>query len=305
MNYRCRAISSPPSQSSSNELQPEGFRAIRTGDSEVRGMNVFMRSLVGYFRIELDGARFNAYECAPTGRNIVRTHKPKKTSRQAVDEESMQSAIQDVIQGVLSYRKAADKYNLKLSTLQNRVKKYRNNNDAEGSSSPKWEENKMAGKEWMYGFRRRNLKLSLRKPENTSAARSFAFKKTSVTEFYTNLKTVFERHPLTANRIFNFDESGISTVLAIPKVLAPRCQKQVREIVSAESGELVTFGGIITASGNTIPPLFLFPRVHYKDNFLEGAPEGSLGAVNKSSWINSNIFVCFKIYPEAHKLLKT
>ncbi|KAG5869477.1 hypothetical protein JTB14_008772 [Gonioctena quinquepunctata] len=66
----------------------------------------------------------------------------------------------------------------------------------------------MAGKEWMYGFRRTNPELSLCKPENTSAPRSFGFNKTSVTEFYTNLKTVLERHPFTADRIFNFDESA-------------------------------------------------------------------------------------------------
>ncbi|GBP24317.1 hypothetical protein EVAR_9415_1 [Eumeta japonica] len=35
-------------------------------------------------------------------------------------------------------------------------------------------------------------------------------------------------------------------------------------------------------SGNTIPPLFIFPRVHYKDHFLEGAPEGSLGVATRS-----------------------
>lgn len=289
---------------------------------------------------------------------MVRTYKPKNATRQLVDEESIQAAIQDIMQGVLSYRKAADKYNLKLSTLESRVKKYKNSNDAEGSSNrtfdskytsfqvfsieeekmlndyiikcckmhyglttiqtrklayeyakslnlkypAKWEETKMAGKEWLYGFRRRNSELRLRKPENTSAARSFAFNKTSVTEFYTNLKTVLERHPLTADRIFNFDESGVSTVIATPKVLAPRCQKQVGQIVSAERGELVTFGGIISASGNTIPPLFVFPRVHYKDNFLEGAPEGSLGAANKSGWINSDIFVSVLKHIQKHTL---
>lgn len=62
---------------------------------------------------------------------------------------------------------------------------------------------------------------------------------------------------------------------------------------------LVTFGGIIFANGNTIPPLFVFPRVHYKDNFLEGAPEGSLGDANKSGRINSDIFVSvFETYPK-------
>ncbi|CAH2097441.1 unnamed protein product [Euphydryas editha] len=42
------------------------------------------------------------------------------------------------------------------------------------------------------------------------------------------------------------------------------------QIVSAERGELVTFGGIISASGNTIPLLFIFPRVYYNDH-LEDA----------------------------------
>ncbi|GBO99210.1 hypothetical protein EVAR_65915_1 [Eumeta japonica] len=95
-----------------------------------------------------------------------------------------------------------------LTTIQARKVAYEYAKSLSSKYSAKWEENKMAGKEWMYGFRRRNPELSLRQPENTSAARSLAFSKTSVTEFYTNLKTVFERHPLTANRIFNFDESG-------------------------------------------------------------------------------------------------
>lgn len=160
-----------------------------------------------------------------------------------------------------------------LKTIQTRKLAYEYAKSLNLKYPANWEETKMAGKEWMYGFRRRNPELSLRKPGNTSAARSFAFNKTSVTEFYTNLKTVLERHPLTADRIFNFDESCVSTVIATPKVLAPRCQKQVGQIVSAERGQLVTFGGIISASGNTIPPLFVFPRVQYKDNFLEEHPK--------------------------------
>ncbi|KAF2887467.1 hypothetical protein ILUMI_18706 [Ignelater luminosus] len=73
--------------------------------------------------------------------------------------------------------------------------------------------------------------------------------------------------------IFNFDESGISTVLSTPKVLVDKAQKQISQFVSPERGKLVTFGGIISANGNTIPPLFVFPRVHYKDHFIDGAPE--------------------------------
>ncbi|KAG5880093.1 hypothetical protein JTB14_011596 [Gonioctena quinquepunctata] len=114
-----------------------------------------------------------------------------------------------------------------------------------------WDLDRMAGKEWLNSFRKRNVNLSLRKPENTR----------------------------------------ISTVLSTPKVLAEKNQKQIGQLVSAERSELVTFGGIISASGNTIPPLFISPRVHFKDHFMAGAPEGSLGVANKSGWINSSIFL--------------
>ncbi|KAK9882712.1 hypothetical protein WA026_022763 [Henosepilachna vigintioctopunctata] len=156
---------------------------------------------------------------------------------------------------------------------------------------PSWDSNKMAGADWLASFRKRHKNLSLRKPENTSAARSFGFNKTAVNEFFQNLENIYRKHNFTADRILNYDESGISTVLSTPKVFADKSLKQVGQIVSAERGELVTFGGIIAASGNTIPPLFIFPRVHFKDHFLEGAPEGSLGVATRSGWINSNIFV--------------
>lgn len=98
-----------------------------------------------------------------------------------------------------------------------------------------------------------------------SAARSFGFNKTTVTEFFQNLESVYSKHNFTAGRIFNSNESGITTVLDTFKVLTDKSQKQVAQIVSTERGELVTFSGIIAAKGNTIPPLFVFPHVHFKD----------------------------------------
>ncbi|XP_047123036.1 uncharacterized protein LOC124806312 [Hydra vulgaris] len=156
---------------------------------------------------------------------------------------------------------------------------------------PSWNHNKMAGKEWLDSYRRRHTNLSLRKPESTSAARSFGFNKTAVTDFYANLEKILRKYTLLADRIYNFDESGVSTVMTTPKVLTQKNLKQIGQLVSAERGELVTFRGIISASGNTIPPLFIFPRVHFKDHFMEGGPEGSLGMATKSGWINSSIFL--------------
>lgn len=55
-------------------------------------------------------------------------------------------------------------------------------------------------------------------------------------------------------------------------MIAEKGKKQVGRIVSAERGELVTFCGIINAVGQTIPPVFSFPKIWYKEIFLNGAP---------------------------------
>lgn len=120
-------------------------------------------------------------------------------------------------------------------------------------------------------FSQRNSNLSLRKRANASAFRSFGFNKTAVNEISQNPETVNSKHNLTADRIFNFDEAGIPTVLNTPKVLANKSQKQIGLIVSAERGELVTFGFIIPAFGNKIQPLLVLTLVEV--HFMKGAPE--------------------------------
>lgn len=146
---------------------------------------------------------------------------------------------------------------------------------------PSWNHNQMAGKEWLDSYPRRNASISLRKPENKSAARSSGFNRAAVTEFYENLEKVLKNMlSLHIGSIILMSQGY--PVLSTPKVLAEKKLKQIGQLVFAERGELVTLGGIISASSNTIPPLFVFPRVHFKDYFMEGAPEGSLGVADNS-----------------------
>lgn len=81
-----------------------------------------------------------------------------------------------------------------------------------------WDINKCAGEDWISNFMRRNQTLSLRKPENTSLARSTGFNKAAVNEFYANLKSLMDKFKFNPDNIYNLDESGISTVLDTPKV---------------------------------------------------------------------------------------
>lgn len=126
--------------------------------------------------------------------------------------------------------------------------------------------------------------LILSKAENTNAARSFGFTKTVVDECYKLLHSIYDRYKFPPNRIYNMDETGITTVLYGPKVLAKRSQKQVGQFVSRERGELVTFCGIISATGSA----YVYPRVRFKEEFLRGAPASSLGLSNKSGWMKAD-----------------
>lgn len=160
----------------------------------------------------------------------------------------------------------------------------------------KWDTEKLAGVNWLHGFRKRfKNEISLRKPEATSLARSSAFNKHTVGMTFTNYKKALSQCPpdLQAADVWNLDETGLSTVHVPPKILAPTGVKQVGSMTSAERGNTVTMIAACNAGGGFIPPMLIFPRVHYKDFMINGAPEGTLGAANPSGWSNERTFVMF------------
>ena len=86
---------------------------------------------------------------------------------------------------------------------------------------------------------------------------------------------------------------GCTTVQKPSKVIASTGVKQVGAIVSAERGQLVTVCCTVSAIGNTVPPMFVFPRVHYKDSFVNGAHPNSIGAAHPSGWMTAENFLTF------------
>jgi hypothetical protein len=137
----------------------------------------------------------------------------------------------------------------------------------------------------MRSFVKRHPKLSYRKPENVSIGRIAGFTKNNVNIFFNNLATVLEKYKFAPDRIVNTDETGIPTVIQAPKVNCEKGKKQVSQCVSAERGTLVTFCGIVTATGSAIPPVYIFPRVRMKDHFLLGSVTGAKGYASKNGWI--------------------
>ncbi|XP_031347130.1 uncharacterized protein LOC116173619 [Photinus pyralis] len=152
--------------------------------------------------------------------------------------------------------------------------------------------NIIAGLDWLKGFLKRHQDLSLRSPEPTSVARAMGFNKTAVSKFFTNLVTCLDKYKIQPHRIYNVDETAITTVPKCQsKIIAQKGRRQVGTLTSAERGQTVTAELCFSASGHYVPPLLVFPRVRMKAELLDGASLGTVAACHKSGWMQSDIFV--------------
>jgi hypothetical protein len=67
----------------------------------------------------------------------------------------------------------------------------------------------------------------------------------------------------------------------------------VGSVTSGERGVNVTLIACNNALGNPIPPVLIFPRVHFKIHMLNSAPSGTHGTSHPSIWSNLEKFIEF------------
>ncbi|KAK3732062.1 hypothetical protein RRG08_026448 [Elysia crispata] len=156
-----------------------------------------------------------------------------------------------------------------------------------------WKKNQMASKDWVYQFFNRHPEFSLRTPEPTSLARMTSFNKHNVGLFYDNLEELIQKYQFTPDRIYNCDETGVTTVQKPTKMIAEKGVKRVGTAVSQEKGCLVTVCGTINAMGGFIPPFCMFPRVNTQPLWEEVLPIGSKaeGHAKASGWMTGDNFL--------------
>lgn len=161
-------------------------------------------------------------------------------------------------------------------------------------------EKKMAGKEWLAGFRRRHPDISLRKPEATSAARAQAFNKPQVALFYNTYQDIIQSNNISPHRLYNVDESALSTVQRPQKVFATTGRKQVGALTSAEKGSHVTIVCCMSANGHFIPPCLIYPRKNMKQELIDEAPTGTMGIAQESGWMTTAVFYKWLVHFQLH-----
>ena len=150
---------------------------------------------------------------------------------------------------------------------------------------------KMAGEDWLGGFLKRHPELAIRKPEPTSIGRAVGFNKPQVSSFFSNLHLFIDKNSLTAHKIWNVDESGLTTVHVPRKIIAKKGAKQVGKMTSGEKGKTVTTVCCMSAGGTYVPPFLIFPRKNMAQTLMNGAPVGAIGCASPNGWIDSGIFV--------------
>ena len=152
-------------------------------------------------------------------------------------------------------------------------------------------EGKMAGLDWLQGFLSRHPTLSIRRPEATNIARAVGFNRPQVDNFFSVYKDILTDHVYSPTRVWNADETGISTVHKPVKIIATKGAREVGKITSGERGKNVTVMCAMNAAGNFIPPMFIFPRKRMVDSLMNSAPAGAIGVCTDSGWIDGDTFL--------------
>ena len=116
-----------------------------------------------------------------------------------------------------------------------------------------------------------------------------------MSSFFDKLEECLKRAIYSLSDIYNVDETGCTTVQSVRKAKAIACrnEKQVGKLTSGERGALVIVFYAVDATGNSVSPMLVFPRVKLRDYMMKGAPPDSIGVANPSGWMSAACFTEF------------
>ncbi|KAF2905483.1 hypothetical protein ILUMI_00695 [Ignelater luminosus] len=278
-------------------------------DSEVEWREVLKISCIFCYAKALPGRSQDEYQCRQYIGTEILAHllgffeitdhkpgshmgrKPKERKIGTVTAKQMSAAVDLVLKDNYSIRAAAERLNIKFQTLHRYVTKKRRNPDIPlAGMAPNYAARRTFSAEQEDELGEYLTKCSkMAYGISTKECRKLAFEMA----IRNNIKVPDSWHPQVAdgNRIFNLDESGVTTAHKPRKILAEKGSKQVNQCTSAERGALVTICSIVSAAGTYLPPALVFPRKYFKAHMLAGAPAGSLGVANTSGWMTSDLFI--------------
>ena len=152
---------------------------------------------------------------------------------------------------------------------------------------------RMAGLDWWAGFRlRHHSMLSIRKPEALSLSRAQCMNQPAVSKYFDILDSEMKKLGLTDKPacIYNCDESGLSLVPDVQKIVGRKGKRNVYQITSGERGVLTTVLPCYNAAGDYIPPMVIYKGKRLVDGLKANMPPGSLVCVSESGYMHKELF---------------
>ena len=118
-----------------------------------------------------------------------------------------------------------------------------------------------AGRGWFDDFKARHLKLSFRTPQSLSFARAVPANEYLVSDLFAKLGSIYGRLNLITKpmQVYNADETGVSIVHKMGKVLAHLGRQHVYSVASGEKGKTHTILTCVSTSGVVLPPMMVYP----------------------------------------------
>jgi hypothetical protein len=152
---------------------------------------------------------------------------------------------------------------------------------------------RMAGKDWLKAFMKRNPTIALRRSQYMNPARAQKLNRFIVNDYFTKLEKIMTELQLfdKADRIYNIDEKGCQLALHHQQtVLTKKGAKRVH-LVAPEHGENVSIVACANAMGNAVPPMVLFKGVRRKPQWADDLPPGSAVEMTLKGSMTTETFI--------------
>jgi len=141
---------------------------------------------------------------------------------------------------------------------------------------------------WFRRFEGRHPELSRRVPDVLTPERKKAGTPESMTTYLSLIQDIIKEADIRPEMIWNFDETSLVT-RSTPKVYAQKGARVVN-VIGQDHPLSVSLMFGISATGEKASPLFIFEGKRSPPVLLEGAPPGSLLAMQENGWMTSDIF---------------
>ena len=144
---------------------------------------------------------------------------------------------------------------------------------------------------WWSRFKERWPELSLRKGDAFSLAREKMTSAEVFNSYFNLLEETLKKYNLIEKpaQLYNCDESGMPLEHKLPKIIAKKGAKKVRQISSGNKTQ-ITVLACCSATGQAIPPMVIFSGKKFNHDLSKREVPGTLYGMSDSGWMDQELF---------------